>query len=66
MYPEIERFQYHFPQYKIFVYAGLNSDSIMFEGQFEASERLYLLYDEVTPQSRDREPDSSHGRTICV
>ena len=46
--PELELFQDHFNQYKIVVYAGLNCDSIVFEVQVGASERLNLLYDEVT------------------
>ena len=46
--PELIRFQDHFNQYKIVVYVGLDCDSIMFERQVEASERLNLLYDEVT------------------
>ena len=46
--PELELFQDHFRQYKIVVYAGLNCDVIMFEGRVETSERLNLLYDEVT------------------
>ncbi len=43
-----ECFQDHFRQYKIVVYTGLNCDEIMFEGHVETSERLNLLYDEVT------------------
>ena len=46
--PELERFQDHFRQYKIVVYTGLNCDKIMFEGCVESTERLNLLYDEVT------------------
>ena len=46
--PEFESFQDHFRQYKIFVYTQLNCDEIMFEGHVETSERLNLLYDEVT------------------
>jgi hypothetical protein len=46
--PELDRFQDHFKQYKIVVYTGLNCDSIMFEGQVETSERINLLYDDVT------------------
>ena len=40
---ELELFQDHFRQYKIFVYNGLNSEEIMFEGHVETSERLNLL-----------------------
>ena len=46
--PELERFQDHFQQYKIVVYTGLNCDEIMYEGSVETSERLNLLYYEVT------------------
>ena len=46
--PDLECFQDHFRQYKIVVYAVLNCDEIMFEGRVETSERLNLLYDEVT------------------
>jgi hypothetical protein len=46
--PELIWFQDHFRQYKIVVYEGLNCDSIMFEGQVDASERLILLYYDVT------------------
>ena len=46
--PKLERFQEHFRQYKIVVYTGLNCEEIMFEGHVEATERLNLLYDEVT------------------
>jgi hypothetical protein len=45
---ELERFQDHFRQYKIVVYTGLNCDTIMFEGQVETSERINLVYDDVT------------------
>ena len=30
------------------MYTGINCDEIMFEGRVEATERLNLLYDEVT------------------
>jgi hypothetical protein len=46
--PELERFQYHFKEYKIVVYERLNCDSIMFEGQVESSTRINLLYDDVS------------------
>ena len=46
--PELERFQDYFRQYKIIAYTGLNFDEIMFEGRVESTERLNLLYDEVT------------------
>ena len=46
--PELERFQDHFRHYKIVVYTGLKCDEIMFEGRVDATERLSLLYDEVT------------------
>jgi hypothetical protein len=46
--PELTRFQEHFHDYKIAVYNGLNCDSIMFEVQVASSERLNLLYDDVT------------------
>jgi hypothetical protein len=46
--PELSRFQDIFHNYKIVVYVGLNCDSILFEGQVEASKRLNLLYDGVT------------------
>jgi hypothetical protein len=45
---ELIRFQDQFRQNKIVVYEGLDGDSIMFEGQVESSERLNLLYDDVT------------------
>jgi hypothetical protein len=46
--PKLIELQDHFSQFKIFVYDGLNCDSIMFEGQVESSERLNLLYDDVS------------------
>jgi hypothetical protein len=46
--PELSRFQEHFRNYKIVVYAGLNYDSILFEGRVESSKRLNLLCDDVT------------------
>jgi hypothetical protein len=44
--PELETFHDHLKQYKIVVYTGLNCD--MFDGQVESSERINLLYDDVT------------------
>ena len=46
--PELTRFQDHFREYKIVVYAGLNCDSVMFQGQVESEKRMNLLCDEVT------------------
>jgi hypothetical protein len=46
--PELEQCQDHFNQYKLVVYTGLNCDSIMFEGQVETTDRMTLLYDDVT------------------
>ena len=46
--PELERFQDHFQHYNFVLYTGLNCDEIMFEGRVKATERLNLLYDEVT------------------
>jgi hypothetical protein len=46
--PELTRFQEHFCDYKVVVYDGVNCDSILFEGQVESSQRLNLLYDDVT------------------
>jgi len=45
--PEHNMFQEHFGDYKIVVYQGLRGDDIMFEGQFDSSKHLNLLYDEV-------------------
>jgi hypothetical protein len=41
--PELTRFQEHFHEYNIVVYAVLHCDDIMFEGQVESSKRLNLL-----------------------
>ena len=46
--PELIWFHEYFREYKIFVYEGLNCDSIIFEGHVESSKRLNLLYDDVT------------------
>jgi hypothetical protein len=46
--PELTRFQEHFNEYMIFVYSGLNCDSIMFQGHVESAKRINLLLDEVT------------------
>jgi hypothetical protein len=46
--PEQEKFQHNFNQYKTVVYTSLNCDSIMFEGQVETTDRINLLYDDVT------------------
>jgi hypothetical protein len=46
--PELERFQDHINQYKKVVYTGLNCDNIMFEVQVETSDRINLLYDDVS------------------
>jgi hypothetical protein len=45
---ELTKFQDHFCDYKIVVYDGLNRGRIMFEGQVQSSQRLNLLYDDVT------------------
>jgi len=44
---ELNRFQEHFQDYKLFVYRGLGCDDIMFEGQVDSSKRLNILYDDV-------------------
>ena len=47
--PELIRIQEHFRlEYKIVVYAGLQCDSVMFQGQYEPDRRINLLFDEVT------------------
>ena len=45
---ELRRFQEHFRDYKIVVYAGLNCDSITFQGQIESDKRIKLFFDEYT------------------
>jgi len=45
--PELNRFQEHFRDYKIFVYEGLGCYDIMYEGQVDSSKHLNLLYDDV-------------------
>ena len=44
---EFERFQDHFKEYRIVVFAGFNSDEIYFDGQVNSKKRLNLLYDDV-------------------
>jgi hypothetical protein len=46
--PELMRFQEHFKEYRIVVFAGLNCEDIMFDGQVESENRINLLYDEVS------------------
>ena len=42
--PELIRFQEHFRrEYKIVVYAGLQCDGFMFQGQYESDRRINLL-----------------------
>jgi len=46
--PELIRFQEHLRRdFKIVVYAGLQCDSVMFQGQYESDRRINLLFDEV-------------------
>jgi hypothetical protein len=45
--PELTKFQEHLSQYRIVVYSGLECDSIMFNGQVNASTRINLLCDDV-------------------
>jgi len=45
--PELNRFQEHFRDYKIFVYQGLGCDDIMYEGQVDSFKHLNLLFDDV-------------------
>jgi len=42
--PELTRFR----EYKIVEYAGLNCDSVMFQGLVESDKRLNIFFDEVT------------------
>ena len=44
---ELEKFQDHFKEYRIVVFAGLNCDKIYFDGQVQSEKRLNLLYDDV-------------------
>jgi hypothetical protein len=45
--PQLETFQrFLHDKYKIFVYTGLRSDSIIYEGQVDAPKRINLLFDE--------------------
>jgi hypothetical protein len=44
---ETHKFQEHLSQYRNVVYSGLQCDSIMFDGQVNASTRINLLYDDV-------------------
>jgi hypothetical protein len=46
--PELTRFQEHFKEYRIVVFAGLNCEDIMFDGHVETEKRLNLLYDDVS------------------
>jgi len=44
---ELERFQDHFKEYRIVVFAGLNCEKIYFDGQVNSEKRINLLYDDV-------------------
>jgi hypothetical protein len=46
--PKLIRFQEHLTEYRIVVYAGLNCDQIMYDGEVDSSTRINLLYDDVT------------------
>jgi hypothetical protein len=46
--PELMRFQEYFKEYRIVLYAGLNCEDTVFDGQVESEKRLNLLYDDVT------------------
>jgi hypothetical protein len=46
--PELVRFQEHFKEYRIVVFAGLNCDEIMFDGNVKTEKRINLLYDDVS------------------
>ena len=45
---EISKFQEHFHEYKVVVYTGLNSESIMHHGHLNFDKRINLLFDQVT------------------
>jgi len=45
--PELKCFKEHFRDYKIVVYQGHGCDDIKYEGQFDSSKHLNLLYDDV-------------------
>jgi len=44
---ELERFQDHFKEYRIVVFAGLNCDVIYFDGRVNSEKRINILYDDV-------------------
>ena len=46
--PEITKLKDHFYDYKIVVYAGLNCESIKFQGHVDSDKRINLLFDEIT------------------
>jgi hypothetical protein len=46
--PELTRFQEHYKDYRIVVYAGLERDAIIFDGHIESENSINLLYDDVT------------------
>ena len=45
--PELNHFQEHFRDYKIFVYQVLGCEDIMYEVKVDSSKHLNLLYDDV-------------------
>jgi hypothetical protein len=46
--PELIKFQEHFKEYRIGVFAGLNCKDLVFDGQVQSEKRINLLYDDVT------------------
>ena len=46
----LERFQDHFKEYRIIVFASLNCDEIYFDGQVNSEKRINLLYYDVDHQ----------------
>jgi len=44
---ELEQFQDHFKEYRIVVYANLNSEATYYDGHVDSEKRINLLYDDV-------------------
>jgi len=45
---ELQRFQDHFTEYKIFVYGDLDCEEVIFDGLDKSEKRINLLYDDVS------------------
>ena len=51
--PELQRFQDHFPEYRIVVYGGLHCKDIIFEVKVASERRVNLLFNDVTRHFHD-------------